>query len=78
MEWLEGMEGKEEVGRIGGVGWKRGIGRNGAIGKNERVEKRRGWVNGGIGKKIRGWNGRRRPRKGEIERKEWEELGKGR
>ena len=37
--------------RNGGVGWKVGIGRNGGVGKNERVKKRRGWINGGIGKK---------------------------
>ena len=48
-EWngrKDGGEGWKE-----GIGWKRVIGRNGGIGKNERVEKRRGWINGGIRKK---------------------------
>ena len=33
-------EGKEGIGRNGGVGWKVGIGRNRGVGKNERVEKK--------------------------------------
>ena len=46
-----GLGWKVGIGRNGGLGWKVGIGRNGGVGKNERVEKRRGWINGGIGKK---------------------------
>ena len=36
------------------IGWKGGIGRNGGIRKNGRLEKRMGWINGGIGKKVLG------------------------
>ena len=74
-----GMNGM--VGRNGGegwkegIGWKRAIGRNRGVGKNEGVEKRRGWRNR---KEIRGWTGRRLPRKGGIEGKKGEELGKRR
>ena len=63
------------VGKNGGVGWKGGIGWKRAIGRNGGIEKRRGWINGGIG---RGWTGRRRARKRGIKRKEGEKLWKRR